>query len=139
MEIRHFTSRLSLRLIIDWGVVIPSARRFAAVTLACLLAVSSASAQNAGPPPSNRPAPPPRTNPAPAATRPGQDAARAQRAYQDGIRAEQAGNWQAAYTAYSEAVTFAPDNAQFTQYREHARFQLVQEIVALADKLLVAG
>jgi Flp pilus assembly secretin CpaC len=64
---------------------------------------------------------------------------RAQNAYQAGRRAEQAGDWKAAYTAFSEAATYAPANKEYPLLREHARFQLIQGLADLAERQVLAG
>src|SRR3984893_16289756 len=67
------------------------------------------------------------------------DKNRAQNAYQSGRRAEQTGDWKAAYAAYSEATAYAPANKEYPLFREHARFQLVQGLSDLAERQLLAG
>jgi Flp pilus assembly secretin CpaC len=86
-------------------------------------------------------APPPSTVPKSKTTEapPRPDKNRAQNAYQAGRRAEQAGDWKAAYTAFSEAVAYAPANKEYPLLREHARFQLLQGLANLAERQALAG
>jgi type II secretory pathway component GspD/PulD (secretin) len=109
---------------------------FVALTLAALLIAAPASPQSPGGasalsshPGSNAPG----SSPA----RP--DKNRAQIAYQAGRRAELAGDWTAAFTAYSEATTYAPAEKEYSLLREHARFQLVQGLADLGERQLLAG
>ena len=74
---------------------------FVALTLATLLVTASASPQSPGG--ASAPAAHPSAK-APEASPSRPDKNRAQIAYQAGRRAEQAGDWNAAYTAYSEAT-----------------------------------
>ena len=67
------------------------------------------------------------------------DKNRAQNAYQSGRRAEQTGDWKAAYAAYSEATAYAPANKEYPLLREHARFQVVQGLTDLAERQLLTG
>src|SRR6267143_2013324 len=54
------------------------------------------------------------------------DAKKAKDAYRQGLHAEQAGRWEPAYDAYSDAVEWAPENQQYFVHREIARSRLVQ-------------
>src|SRR5258706_15031556 len=107
-----------------------------ALTLTTLLVTVSASPQSPGGAsvPSARPS---AKAPEASAFRP--DKNRAQIAYQAGRRAEQAGDWNAAYTAYSEATAYAPAEKEYSLLREHARFQLVQGLADLGERQLLAG
>ena len=67
------------------------------------------------------------------------DKNRAQSSYQTGRRAEQEGDWKAAYAAYSDAAVYAPSNKEYTLLREHARFQLIQGLSDLAERQLLSG
>jgi Flp pilus assembly secretin CpaC len=67
------------------------------------------------------------------------DKSRAQNAYEAGRRAEQAGDWKAAYAAYGEATAYAPGNKEYPLRREHSRFQVIQGLVDLAERQLLAG
>ena len=104
--------------------------------LAALLVISPVTAQSPGG--ASLPSAPPGAKPSDAtAARP--DKNRAQNAYQSGRRAEQAGDWKAAYTAFSEAVPYAPANKEYPLLREHARFQLIQGLTDLAERRMLAG
>jgi Flp pilus assembly secretin CpaC len=63
----------------------------------------------------------------------------AKNAYQTGRRAEQAGDWKAAYAAYSEAANLASASKEYPLFREHARFQLIQGLADLAERLVLSG
>jgi hypothetical protein len=67
------------------------------------------------------------------------DKNRAQNAYQTGRRAEQEGDWKTAYAAYSDATAYAPGSKEYPLLREHARFQLIQGLIDLAERQLLAG
>jgi type II secretory pathway component GspD/PulD (secretin) len=73
----------------------------------------------------------------PAAPKP--DKGRARNAFQQGRRAEQAGDWKAEFAAYTEAVTYDPSNRQYAMLKEHARFQVVQSLVDAAERQEIAG
>ncbi len=109
---------------------------FVALTLAALLLPASASPQSPGG--SSAPSALPSAK-APETSPPRPDKDRAQNAYQAGRRAELAGDWNAAYTAYSEATAYAPAEKEYSLLREHARFQLVQRLADLGERQLLAG
>lgn len=67
------------------------------------------------------------------------DAQKAKEAYQEGVRAEHAQDWETAYTAYSEAVNWAPNDRQYALLREVARSRLVQTKVDRAERYAVSG
>lgn len=67
------------------------------------------------------------------------DSKKAKEAYKRGLRAEQAGDWEAAHDAYSEAVNWAPDDHEYLLRRDIARSHLVQAKVDLAERDAVAG
>jgi type II secretory pathway component GspD/PulD (secretin) len=119
------------------GLLAIEARHLVALTLAALLATASVSpqspARSASAPTAPAQAAVPKTLP------PQPDSERAQQAYRAGQRAEQSGDWKAAYTAYSDAITYAPANREYSLLREHARFQLVQALANLAERQLLAG
>ncbi len=124
-----------------FGFFFSGARRSLGLTLAVLLVTYSASPQSLGGTASSSTPSSPTSAQAPAAgaAAPRPDKGRAQNAYQAGRRAEQSGDWKTAYAAYSDAATYAPTNRQYRQLREHARFQLVQEIINYAEREALAG
>ena len=67
------------------------------------------------------------------------DKSRARNAFQQGRRAEQAGDWKAEFAAYSEAATYDPPNRQYAMLKEHARFQVVQSLVDASERQEIAG
>ena len=119
------------------GLLAVQARPLAALTLAALLITASASPQSPAPTASAPSAPPQAAALETPPPRP--DRGRAQQAYRAGQRAEQSGDWKAAYTAYSDAITYAPLNREYPLLREHARFQLVQGLIDLAERQVLAG
>ncbi len=111
-------------------------RPLISVTLAVLLVTASASPQSLGSasaPIASPQAKSPETSP------PRPDKNRAQNAYLSGRRAEDAGDWKAAYGAYSEATIYGPANKEYPLLREHARFQFIQELADLAERQMLAG
>ncbi len=64
---------------------------------------------------------------------------RARKAYKRGLRAEQAENWSAAYAAYAEAATYAPNARDYLLRREAARLHVVQQHTDLAERDALAG
>jgi hypothetical protein len=62
------------------------------------------------------------------------DAKKAKEAYQDGIHAELKEDWEAAFTSYSEATNFAPENRDYLLRREMARSRLVQAKMNAAER-----
>jgi len=127
-----------------WGFLLARAQSllarwvkpFVALILAALLVVVSANPQSPGG--ASAPSAQQSTN-APEESPPRPDKNRAQIAYQAGRRAEQASDWNAAFTAYSEATAYAPADKEYSLLREHARFQLVQELADLGERRLLAG
>lgn len=113
------------------GRWIAVARRVAVLALSALLITVPASPQSQGPA-SPAQASPDKTTPRP-------DKSRAQKASQEGQRAEQSGNWKAAYADYSEASTYAPSNREYSILKEHARFQLVQGLIDSAERQALTG
>lgn len=67
------------------------------------------------------------------------DAKKAKDAYKQGLRAEQSGNWEPAYDAYSDAVEWAPENQEYFVHREIARSRLVQQKMDHAERAAVSG
>src|SRR5229473_6530301 len=111
-------------------------RPLISLTLAVLLVTASASPQSLGSasaPIASPQAKSPETSP------PRPDKNRAQNAYLSGRRAEDAGDWKAAYGAYSEATIYGPANKEYPLLREHARFQFIQELADLAERQMLAG
>ena len=76
---------------------------------------------------------------APETSPPRPDKRRAEKAFQQARQSEQAGDWNQAYVAYSEAATYAPADKEYSAFKEHARFQWVQQLADLAERRLVAG
>jgi tetratricopeptide (TPR) repeat protein len=109
----------------------PDARQsrfFLALAAAVLLCAASAAAQS-----------PPSQAPVPAVGPSKPDARKARKAYEKGLRAEQGGNWLAAFEAYTEATTYAPANTDALRRREAARFRLVQKHTDRAEREALAG
>jgi len=67
------------------------------------------------------------------------DANKAQAAYKRGLRAEHEGNWQAAFDSYSDAVSWAPSDANYFSSLEIAKGHIVQEKMDLAEREAVSG
>ncbi|MGC2330026.1 MAG: FG-GAP-like repeat-containing protein, partial [Candidatus Acidiferrales bacterium] len=67
------------------------------------------------------------------------DAKKAKEAYEQGVRAERNEDWDAAYTAYSDAVNYAPNNREYFIHRELAKSRLVQERADAAERDAVSG
>lgn len=95
--------------------------------LACLCAVQPLRAQ----------APPAAPAPAPAGQQP--ESSDASRAYEQGLAAEQAGDWENALLAYAEAVALAPTDREARVRLEIARFQVVRQRTERAERELLAG
>jgi len=64
---------------------------------------------------------------------------RAQKAIQAGKKAENSGDWQAAYENYSDALKDAPVNKEAELLRDAARFRLVLQHMEGAERELLAG
>jgi len=108
------------------------AKRFGlAASLLCLLAASSLFSQ-AAPPAAEVPVPQ-------TSATPQSDAARAAQLYEQGQIAERAGGWEAAFRAYSEANSLAPDDRPIRVRLEIARFQMVQQLTGRAQQELLSG
>ena len=118
------------------GRLLSAARRIAVLSFFSLLIVAPAFPQSAG---GARASASPRPNPLSAKSAPHPDKARAESAFQDARRDEQAGDWKSAFAKYSEAVAYAPSNQQYSTLKEHARFQWIQGIVAAAERQVIAG
>ena len=67
------------------------------------------------------------------------DNKKAKEAYEEGVRDEKAEDWDAAYTAYSDAVNYAPHNRDYFIHRELAKSRLVQERADQAERDAVSG
>lgn len=67
------------------------------------------------------------------------DAKKAKVAYQQGMQAEQQQDWAAAYSAYSDAVNWAPTDREYSLRREIARSRLVQSKVDAAERDAISG
>jgi hypothetical protein len=67
------------------------------------------------------------------------DPKKAADAYKRGLRAEQSGNWETAYDAYSDAVEWAAENQQYFVHREIAKSRLVQTKMDRAEREAVSG
>jgi len=91
--------------------------------------------------PRNQPAPANQTKTPATNKRPSfaADAKKAKDAYKRGLRAEQAGDWEPAYDAYSDAVEWAPENQEYFVHREIARSRLVQQKMDHAERAAVSG
>jgi type II secretory pathway component GspD/PulD (secretin) len=67
------------------------------------------------------------------------DKGRARKAFETGRRAEQSGDWNAEFAAYTEAASYDPSNREYSVLKEHARFQVVQSLVQSAERQEIAG
>ncbi len=67
------------------------------------------------------------------------DAKKAKEAYERGVRAERNEDLDAAHTAYSDAVNYAPNNRDYFIHRELAKSRLVQERADAAERDAVSG
>ena len=67
------------------------------------------------------------------------DLKKAKQADKQGLRAEQQGNWQAAYEAYVDAVNWAPRDASYFAQREIAKSHVVQMKADLAERHAISG
>ena len=105
--------------------------------LSALLIATSAYPQSPASPQAPSPATTKASASEPSGPRP--DKTRAQSSYQAGRRAEQQADWNAAYSAYSDATAYSPANKEYRLLREHARFQLIQGLADRAERQLLAG
>jgi type II secretory pathway component GspD/PulD (secretin) len=64
---------------------------------------------------------------------------KAKEAYQQGVRAERNEDWDAAYTAYSDAVNYAPNDREYFIHRELAKSRVVQERSDAAERDAISG
>jgi hypothetical protein len=67
------------------------------------------------------------------------DAKKAKTAYEQGARAERQQDWDTAYTAYTDAVNWAPSNRQYAIHRAIAKSRLVQSKMDAAESDAVSG
>jgi type II secretory pathway component GspD/PulD (secretin) len=67
------------------------------------------------------------------------DTKKAKEAYEQGVRAERGEDWDAAFTAYSDAVNYAPNNREYFIHRELAKSRVVQERADAAERDAVSG
>ncbi len=83
---------------------------------------------------------PPAQQSRPAATRrPKPDTRKAKKFFAQGLRAEQAEDWPAAFEAFDGALNCAPGNADALVHREIARFQMVQQHTDRAEREALGG
>ncbi len=67
------------------------------------------------------------------------DAKKAKAAYEEGFRAEQGLNWDAAFAAYSDAAHWDPTDREYLLRREIAKSRIVQKKVDAAEREAVSG
>jgi type II secretory pathway component GspD/PulD (secretin) len=137
MILAMIQARCHLAIRSQTGRWVMAARRFAVIAFAGLLVFATAWSQSSGGPPSPSAAPA-QTTPRPTPP-PQPDKSRARKAFQEGRRAEQSGDWKAEFAAYSEAATYDPTNREYAILKEHARFQVVQSLVDSAERQAIAG
>jgi Flp pilus assembly secretin CpaC len=111
--------------------------RSVAIAFAGLLIVPTVLPQSSGSPLSSTPAPAQASLPSTPSPQP--DKSRARKAFQEGRRAEQSGDWKTEFSAYSEAATYDPSNREYAILKEHARFQVIQSLVDSAERQAIAG
>ena len=75
----------------------------------------------------------------PTARRVKPDTRKARKAYEKGLRLEQAADWPRAFEAYGEAARYAPADAEYALRRELARFRLVERHTDQAERAALAG
>jgi hypothetical protein len=68
-----------------------------------------------------------------------EDVKKGKQAYKQGLKIEQAGDWQAAYDAYSDAVDWDPSNRDYLVRQAVAKGHVVQMKVDLAERDAVSG
>jgi hypothetical protein len=121
-------------------------RKAAAIALAyCFFAASVGS--RSGPPPAQQTAPPQpaakqpsaQTQPAPQQKKVAPSPALEKKALLAGRVAEQSGNWQAAFNAYSLAVAYAPNDPAAQFLVEFARYHIAQSHMDAAERDALAG
>ena len=67
------------------------------------------------------------------------DLKKAKQASKLGLRAEEQGDWQAAYEAYCDAVNWAPTDSGYYSRREIAKSHVVQMKIDLAERHAISG
>ncbi len=67
------------------------------------------------------------------------DAKKAKAAYEQGTKAEREKDWDAAYTDYTDAANWAPDNREYVLHREIAKSRLVQSKMDAAERDAISG
>jgi Bacterial type II and III secretion system protein/FG-GAP-like repeat len=67
------------------------------------------------------------------------DLKKAKVAYEQAVRAERQQDWDTAYTAYTDASDWAPDNHDYALHRAIARSRLVQSKVDAAERDAISG
>jgi Bacterial type II and III secretion system protein/FG-GAP-like repeat len=67
------------------------------------------------------------------------DAKKAKESYQQGVRDERNEDWDSAYTAYSDAVNYAPNNREYFIHRELVKSRVVQERAEAAERDAISG
>ncbi len=87
-------------------------------------------------PPARTQAPAQSTQPA-SITKP--DTKKAKAAYEQGAKAEREKDWDAAYTDYTDAANWAPDNREYVLHREIAKSRLVQSKMDAAERDAISG
>jgi type II secretory pathway component GspD/PulD (secretin) len=89
----------------------------------------------------NKPTPPAVTNSSSTPSSPSikVDLKKAKQANKQGLRAEEQGDWEAAYEAYADAVNWAPTDTDYYSRREIAKSHVVQMKVDLAERHAISG
>src|ERR1700722_17735162 len=64
---------------------------------------------------------------------------KAKEVFKKGVKAEQAGDWQAAHEAYASAVAWDPSEREYVFRRDMARSHLVQAKVDVAEREAISG
>lgn len=67
------------------------------------------------------------------------DNKKAKEAYEQGVRAERTGDWDTAYTAYTDATNYAPNNREYFIHRELAKSRVVQGRADAAERDAISG
>ncbi|HTR45860.1 MAG TPA: FG-GAP-like repeat-containing protein [Verrucomicrobiae bacterium] len=67
------------------------------------------------------------------------DARKAKDAYEQGLQAEHERDWAAAFSSYSDAVNWAPNDREYAMRREVARSRLVQMKMDAAERDAISG